>query len=105
MTDLIERSGPPETAARTNGGTAPLLVSRMNRLADLLAHDTRLVNETVSRPHPLLVAVTRDDLMVVLAPASVWDRGRELLKPFAARFADSTAMLILMGYPSDVDLQ
>jgi len=51
------------------------------------------------------VAVSRDDLMVILAPAAVWDRGRELLKPFAARFADSTAMLILMGYPSDVDLQ
>ncbi len=93
------------TAPRTNGEPTPLLVSKMNRLAELLANDTRLVNETISRPHPLLVAVTRDDLMVILAPAAVWDRGRELLKPFSARFADSTAMLILMGYPSDVDLQ
>jgi HD-GYP domain-containing protein (c-di-GMP phosphodiesterase class II) len=92
-------------APRANGEATPLLVSKMNRLAELLASDTRLVNETISRPHPLLVAVTRDDLMVVLAPAAVWDRGRELLKPFSARFADSTAMLILMGYPSDVDLQ
>jgi HD-GYP domain-containing protein (c-di-GMP phosphodiesterase class II) len=105
MTDMQQSVGSPDSAARTNGETAPLLVSKMNRLADLLARDTRLVNETVSRPHPLLVAVTRDDLMVVLAPASVWDRGRELLKPFAARFAESTAMLILMGYPKDVDLQ
>jgi HD-GYP domain-containing protein (c-di-GMP phosphodiesterase class II) len=105
MTDMQERLGSPDIAARTNGETAPRLVMKMNRLADLLAHDTRLVHETVSRPHPLLVAVTREDLMVVLAPASVWDRGRELLKPFAARFAESTAMLILMGYPSDVDLQ
>ena len=83
----------------------PPLVAKMSRLADELGADTRLVHETVSRPHPLLVAVARDDLMVVLAPAAVWDRGRELLKPFTARFADSTAMLILMGYPSDVDLQ
>ncbi len=92
-------------SARANGETTPPLVAKMNRLAEQLASDTRLVNETISRPHPLLVAVTRDDLMVVLAPAAVWDRGRELLKPFAARFADSTAMLVLMGYPSDVDLQ
>ena len=101
----IQSVGSSEPGARTNGEAAPLLVSKMNRLADLLARDTRLAGETVSRPHPLLVAVTRDDLMVVLAPASVWARGRELLKPFAARFADSTAMLILMGYPTDVDLQ
>ncbi len=100
-TDLQSGSGP----ARTNGETAPPLVTKMNRLADQLARDTRLVNETISRPHPLVIAVTRDDLMVVLAPAAVWDRGRELFKPFAGRFADSTAMLILMGYPKDVDLQ
>jgi HD-GYP domain-containing protein (c-di-GMP phosphodiesterase class II) len=81
------------------------LVAKMNRFADLLSRDTRLAAETVSRPHPLLVAVSRDNLMVVLAPAAVWDRGRELLKPFAPRFAASTAMLILTGYPSDVDLQ
>lgn len=93
------------SGARPNGEGAPQLVVKMNRLADQLMRDTRLVHETVSRPHPLLVAVTRDDLMVVLAPAAVWDRGRELLRPFAARFADSTAMLILMGYPNDVDLQ
>src|SRR4051812_44368910 len=104
MTDM-QSVGPSDTVPRSNGETPPLLVSKMNRLAGLLASDLRLVNETVSRPHPLLVAVTRDELMVVMAPAAVWDRGRELLKPFAARFADATAMLILMGYPSDVDLQ
>ena len=101
MTDTLSTSS-PDVARRSH---EPVLVAKMNRLTNLLAKDTRLVNEIVSRPHPLLVAVTRDDLMVVLAPASVWDRGRELLKPFAGRFADSTAMLILMGYPSDVDLQ
>jgi HD-GYP domain-containing protein (c-di-GMP phosphodiesterase class II) len=100
MTDL-QSVGP---AGKPNG-EPPQLVAKMNRLADQLANDPRLVHETISRPHPLLVAVTRDEIMVVLAPAGVWDRGRELLKPFAARFADSTAMLILMGYPSDVDLQ
>jgi HD-GYP domain-containing protein (c-di-GMP phosphodiesterase class II) len=83
----------------------PPLVAKVSRLFEQLAHDSRLVNETVTRLHPLLIGVTRDDLLVVVAPAAVWDRGRELLKPFSPRFADSTAMLILMGYPADVDLQ
>jgi HD-GYP domain-containing protein (c-di-GMP phosphodiesterase class II) len=103
MSDL-QSVGAADSATRTSDPTPPL-VAKMNRVADQLATDPRLVHETVSRPHPLLVAVTRDDLMVILAPAAVWDRGRELLKPFAARFAESTAMLILMGYPTDVDLQ
>ena len=101
MTEMQSAIG----GARPSGESVPPLVMKMNRIADQLTADTRLEHETVSRPHPLLVAVTREDLMVVLAPAAVWDRGRELLKPFAARFADSTAMLILMGYPNDVDLQ
>ena len=104
MSDL-QSIGGADSAMRTSGDTTPALVAKMNRLAEQLRSDARLVHETVSRPHPLLIGVSRDDLMVVLAPAAVWDRGRELLKPFAARFADSTAMLILMGYPSDVDLQ
>ncbi len=90
---------------RTNGEGQPPLVAKMTKLATELARDTRLANEVVTRPHPLLIAVTRDDLMVVLAPAAVWERGKDLLRPFAARFAESTAMLILLGYPSDVDLQ
>jgi HD-GYP domain-containing protein (c-di-GMP phosphodiesterase class II) len=83
----------------------PPLVAKVSRLFEQLAHDTRLVHESVTRLHPLLIGVSREDLLVVVAPAAVWDKGRELLKPFAPRFADSTAMLILMGYPADVDLQ
>lgn len=100
MADL-QSTGEP----RTNGGADSSVVQQLTRLADALGHDPRLGNEIVTRPHPLLLAVTREDLMVVLAPAMVWDRGRELLKPFAGRFADSNAMLILMGYPQNVDLQ
>jgi HD-GYP domain-containing protein (c-di-GMP phosphodiesterase class II) len=92
------------SSARPSAEGTPLLVAKMTRLADDLTRDARLVNEVVTRPHPLLVAVTRDELMVVLAPAAVWDKARELLKPFAHRFAESTAMLILIGYPKDVDL-
>ena len=80
------------------------LVDKMTKLAEELKTDDR-INGVVTRPHPLLIATSRDELMVVLAPAAVWDKGRDLLKPFAKRFADSTAMLILLGYPESVDLQ
>lgn len=84
---------------------APGLVAKMTTLAHDLAADARLANEIVAQPHPLLVTVTRDNLIVVCAPAGVWDRGRDLLRPFAKRFADSTAMLVLLGCPTEVDLQ
>lgn len=93
---------------RTNGDgdlDGSPIVLRMTKLYADLARDPRLANEIVTRPHPLLVAASRDELMVVVAPAAVWERGRDLLKPFAHRFADSTAMLILLGYPAEVDLQ
>ncbi len=94
----------PQQAQQQSNGEAPL-VAQMSKLFGELKSDTRLANEVATQPHPLLVAVTRDDLMVVVAPAAVWERGRDLLKPFASRFAESTAMLILLGYPSEVDLQ
>lgn len=93
----------PGAASRTRD-RAQGLVARMSALAAELAADPRLAAEVVTRPHPLLLAVVREEVLVVVAPAEVWDRGRELLKPFAARFADDSAMLILMGYPEKVDL-
>lgn len=90
-------------AASTPRAASQDLIAKMSRLAEQLTRDPRLMDPVI-RPHPLLLAVTREDLMVVVAPSAVWDRGRELLKPFAGRFADSTAMLILLGYPSNVDL-
>ena len=101
---MTEATSVLPSSSKANGGAGPGLVAKMSRLAEDLAHDSRLVAEVVTRPHPLLVAVTRDELMVVCAPAEVWDRGREILKPFAGRFAEATAMLILMGYPKEVDL-
>ncbi|MFO0734289.1 MAG: HD domain-containing phosphohydrolase [Labilithrix sp.] len=76
----------------------------MTKLFGELKDDDR-INGVVTRPHPLLIAASRDELMVVVAPSDVWEKGRDLLKPFAKRFADSTAMVILLGYPSSVDLQ
>jgi HD-GYP domain-containing protein (c-di-GMP phosphodiesterase class II) len=66
-----------------------------------LKTDPRLAGETVTRPHPLLAMLAREEYVVVVAPAAIWDYGRELLKPFAPRFAEATALLVLLGRPSD----
>ena len=62
--------------------------------------DARFAADSVTRPHALLVTAWRtlaapngraqERLCVVIAPAAVWDRGRELLAPFA-RQASPTA--------------
>src|SRR5580704_18505412 len=73
-------------------------------IADLearLAKDPRLASDIVTRPHPLIVMVVREELAVVFAPASLWDNGRELLVPYTGRFADSAALLFLLGRPRD----
>ncbi len=69
-----------------------------------LKTDPRLAGETITRPHPLLAMLAREEYVVVVAPAAVWDRGRELLKPFASRFAEATALLVLLGRPNDPEL-
>ena len=69
-----------------------------------LKGEPRLRGEIVTRPHPLLAMLSRGDYVVVLAPAAVWDHGRDLLKPFAPRFAEATALLLLIGHPADGSL-
>jgi HD-GYP domain-containing protein (c-di-GMP phosphodiesterase class II) len=66
-----------------------------------LANDGRFGSDIVTRPHPLLVMIVREELAMIFAPAGVWDNGRELLKPYTARFADSAALLFLLGRPRD----
>src|SRR5690606_4359413 len=41
----------------------------------------------VTRPHPLVVAVRREDLTVLLAPAAAWDHARDVLRPWTASLA------------------
>ena len=62
-------------------------------LAARMAADPRLADRIVARPHPLLVTVRKDQLFAVIAPAAVWDRGREVLRPFSQRFAEGEALL------------
>jgi HD-GYP domain-containing protein (c-di-GMP phosphodiesterase class II) len=72
-------------------------------LATLQA-DPRQAQSIVTRPHPLVCMVRRDTRVVLLTLAATWDHGRDVLRPFASRFAEAQAMLILLGRPRDPDL-
>jgi HD-GYP domain-containing protein (c-di-GMP phosphodiesterase class II) len=74
------------------------------RVAASLAADPRFVQDLVTRPHPLLVSIRRGETTTLIAPARVWDRARDVLKPFAARFAEGGALLVLLGRPEEADL-
>jgi HD-GYP domain-containing protein (c-di-GMP phosphodiesterase class II) len=86
-------------SSRTRGN-----VDAMVRLASAIAAETRLSDKFVSRPHPLLVMVRRGSFHVLLVPKTMWDHGRELLRPFADAIAAYETRLILLGRPADPDL-
>jgi HD-GYP domain-containing protein (c-di-GMP phosphodiesterase class II) len=102
----VSRSGADQSEG---AGAAAAVV--MDRVEEQLRSDDRLEPLAVTRPHPLLVAVSRategpyvrarDRLAVVFAPAGVWDHARELLVPIADRLAEGTALLLLVGRPLD----
>src|SRR4051812_23385160 len=50
-------------------------------LIDSLAAEARLGGCVVTRPHPLLGVVRKEQMFVLVAQASVWDRAREVLRP------------------------
>ncbi len=81
-----------------------MTLAAMADVAARLAADPRQAQRVVARPHPLVVTVRHEKLFAVLAPASVWERGRELLRPFAARFAEGEALLVLLGRAAEPDL-
>jgi HD-GYP domain-containing protein (c-di-GMP phosphodiesterase class II) len=72
-----------------------------SNLAYLMSMDARMSADLVTRPHPLLVMLQREDLCVVFCAGAVWDNAREVLQPFALRGAEGTAMLVLVGHPKD----
>lgn len=75
----------------------------LDELARGLTLDPRFSAHVVVRPHPLLLTLRRDARTLVLAPAAVWDKGRELLRPFAAKLSEGAAMLLLLGRPRELD--
>src|SRR6185503_10740733 len=96
-------------AARSSGGALPheapsSRAASFNALMGRIAVDPRLVDTVITRSHPLLGVARRGQRFVLIAPASVWDRGREVLRPFTGRFSEGEAMLILLGRPAEPDL-
>ncbi|HEY8089871.1 MAG TPA: HD domain-containing phosphohydrolase [Polyangiaceae bacterium] len=89
-------------------------VATMDRVVEVLQRDPRFATDSVTRPHALLATVWRtmqapsgraqEQVCVVLAPAALWDKARELLAPFTARFAEGEALLVLVGRPHDRSL-
>lgn len=97
-TDLVEHG-----AARAPGQARGAL-ARLAEHAARLREDARLASARIMRPHPLLLTVARQGRFVVIAPALAWERGREALRPFAARFAEGAATLVLLGRPAGSDI-
>ena len=92
----VESSGESlgESSGSTHGAETPAVLASIEavaaRAAELLGKDARIsaTGDVVTRPHPLLAMVGRaGGLGVVFVPGAVWDKGRDLLKPFTSRFA------------------
>jgi HD-GYP domain-containing protein (c-di-GMP phosphodiesterase class II) len=104
----------PAPAAPARSERAEHALATMDRVEDLLARDPRL-GAGLTRPHGLLVAAWRsveasagrpkDRIVVVFVPEVVWEREPELLAPMAARLAEGTALIVLLGRPSDRSLE
>jgi HD-GYP domain-containing protein (c-di-GMP phosphodiesterase class II) len=86
-------------SARAAAGTAAL-----SAVVERLSQSSFRSSDVITRPHPLLVMVRRADFMCLLAPASVWDKARDLLAPYADLLAVHEARLLLLGTPSHPDL-
>jgi HD-GYP domain-containing protein (c-di-GMP phosphodiesterase class II) len=92
------------TALRIPADVEPGLLAQVAALASRLAADPRLGHRVVARPHPLLVSVRQDRLFALVAPAALWERGREVLRPFTDALAQGEALLVLLGRPAEPDL-
>ncbi|HEY0467414.1 MAG TPA: hypothetical protein VGC79_24610, partial [Polyangiaceae bacterium] len=79
-------------------------VDRLGALAEWLTQHPQQSGDTLPRPHPLLLLVRRAGSLVLIAPASVWDKGRDLLQPYLDKLASVEARLVLLGRPRDPDL-
>jgi HD-GYP domain-containing protein (c-di-GMP phosphodiesterase class II) len=90
--------------ARTLSPAAEAAVAGLDRVESELSQRPAASGDSVLRAHPLVLVVRRQDFTVVLAPASVWDRKRELFAPWTEKLASAEARLVLLGRPSDPDL-
>ena len=99
----MTQAGAEATLRQLSPGAAAA-VSGLTELGEQLQRAPAKPGDIVVRPHPLLLCIKREDFQVLIAPASVWDKGRELLSPYSQRFAEGQARLVLLGRPRDPDL-
>lgn len=86
------------------GPEARAVVDGLDAVAAMLSSDARFAAYAVSRPHPLVLLVRKGTKTVLIAPGSVWDRGRDVLRPYLKRFAAGDAMLVLLGRVQEPEL-
>src|SRR5262245_8548801 len=98
------RLGPDSSELRKLSRNAAASVEQLEALGTWLTQNPQQSGDVVTRPHPLLLMIRRGALIVIVAPANVWDKGRDLFKPFAEKFAAFEARLILLGRAADPDL-
>jgi hypothetical protein len=72
----------------------------LGRIAAALQGDGRLAAMRITRPHPLLCMVRHDRRLVLIAPATAWERARHVLRPFADPLAQAQCALVLVGHPT-----
>ncbi len=95
---------PSDHTLRALSPRAESAVATTSGLAAELSSDARFSGFVVSRPHPLLVMVRKGEWFVLILGATVWDKGRDLLGPYAHSLAAVEARLIILGRPTDPDL-
>jgi len=105
MTREDARTDGDSTKLRALSPRAQGVVTTLSSLADALTRSHRPAGAVTSRPHPLLLLVRKGQFIVIVCPAVVWDRGRDLLAPYSDRFASYEGRLILLGRPTDPDLE
>ncbi len=93
-----------KTALRALSPRPRAVVDSLDRVVDLLSASERSPSERIVRPHPLLIMLRRGEQSVLIAPAAVWDEGRDLLRPYLERLAAYETRLLIVGRPKQPDL-
>jgi HD-GYP domain-containing protein (c-di-GMP phosphodiesterase class II) len=79
-------------------------VAGLGAVAELWRASPHSAGDTITRPHPSILMVRRRGAFVLIAPAAVWDRARDLFAPYADKLAAMEARLLLLGRPRDPEL-
>jgi HD-GYP domain-containing protein (c-di-GMP phosphodiesterase class II) len=94
----------PGLSAKPLSPAAEATLAALGRVESDLGARPAESGDTILRPHPLVLVVRRQAFVVLVAPANVWDRQRELFAPWTEKLASGETRLVLLGSPTDPDL-